>query len=125
MIGGETLTSRVMQQSTHQIRFLSSFLEGTWLLTVRVYVTEMLVRHLNTRPELTVDAKNLGDLLNEIERKYQGFRDSICDESGRIRTYINVFVNGQNVRQDPESLSTPLSDGDEVYILASVAGGES
>jgi molybdopterin synthase sulfur carrier subunit len=94
-------------------------------VAVRVYVTEMLVRHLNTRPELTVDAKNLGDLLNEIERKYQGFRDSICDESGRIRTYINVFVNGQNVRQDPESLSTPLADGDEVYILASVAGGES
>jgi MoaD family protein len=92
---------------------------------VRVYVTQMLVRHLNTRPEFTVEAKNLEDLLNEIERKHQGFRDSICDEYGRIRIYVNVFVNGQNVMRDPEALSTPLADGDEVYILASVAGGRS
>lgn len=94
-------------------------------MPVRVYVTQMLVRHLNTRPEFTVEAKNLEDLLNEIERKHQGFRDSICDESGRIRIYVNVFVNGQNVMRDPEALSTPLADGDEVYILASVAGGRS
>ncbi len=94
-------------------------------MTVRVYVTEMLVRHLNARPEFTVDAKNLGDLLDVIERKYRGFRDSVCDESGKIRIYVNVFVNGENVRQDHEALSTPLADGDEVYILASVAGGKS
>jgi molybdopterin synthase sulfur carrier subunit len=92
-------------------------------VAVRVYVTRMLVRHLNTQPEFTVDAKNLGDMLDEIELQCRGFRDSICDESGRIRTYVNVFVNGENVRQDPEALSTPLGDGDEIHILASVAGG--
>ena len=85
----------------------------------------MLVRHLNTRPEFTVEAKSLGGLLDEVERGCQGFRDSICDESGKIRVYVNVFVNGQNVRQDSEALSIPLSDGDEIYILASVAGGKS
>jgi sulfur-carrier protein len=94
-------------------------------VAVKVYVTEMLVRHLNTRPEFTVDAKNFKGLLNKVEEKHKGFRDSICDESGRIRRYVNVFVNGENIRQDADALSTPLSDGDEVHILASVAGGRS
>ena len=93
-------------------------------MPVRVHVTQMLVRHLNVRPEFAVDAKSLGGLLDEVDRKYRGFEDSICDESGKIRVYVNIFVNGENVSQDSEALSTPLSDGDEIYILASVAGGK-
>ena|SRR5208282_1745323 len=92
-------------------------------VAVRVCVTQMLVRHLNAKPEFTVDAKDLGALLDASEGKFPGFRDSVCDESGRIRVYVNVFVNGEIVGQGPETLSTPLADGDEVYILASVAGG--
>lgn len=92
-------------------------------MPVQVHVTQMLVRHLNVKPDFAVDASDLEGLLDEMERTHQGFRDSICDESGKIRTYVNVFVNGENVRQDSDALSTPLRDGDEVYILASVAGG--
>jgi len=91
---------------------------------VRVYLTQMLARHLNTKPELAVNARNLEELLDKLDGECQGFRDSVCDEAGRIRMYINLFVNGQNVRPDPDALSTPLADGDEVYILASVAGGK-
>ena len=90
---------------------------------MRVFVTQMLVRHLNSKPEFTVEASNLGALLDAAEGRFQGFRDSVCDESGRIRVYVNVFLNGEIVSQRPEALSTPLEDGDEVYILASVAGG--
>jgi molybdopterin synthase sulfur carrier subunit len=93
-------------------------------VAVKVHLTEMLARHLNTRSEFTVDApRNLGDLFDFLERDCKGFRDSICEETGTIRTYVNVFVNDENVRQDSNALSTPLTDGDEVYILASVAGG--
>jgi molybdopterin synthase sulfur carrier subunit len=83
----------------------------------------MLVRHLNAKPEFTVDTKDLGALFDAAEGRFHGFRDSVCDESGRIRVYVNVFVNGEIVSQKPDALSTKLSDGDEVYILASVAGG--
>jgi sulfur-carrier protein len=83
----------------------------------------MLVTHLNMKPELTVDAKSLGDLLDQVDRRHRGFRDSVCDESGRIRMYVNVFLNEHLLGQDAEVLSTTLSDGDEVHILASVAGG--
>jgi molybdopterin synthase sulfur carrier subunit len=93
------------------------------VLGVKVHVTEMLVRHIDAKPEFTVDAKDIESLLDAADRKFQGFRDSVCDESGRIRIYVNVFVNGELITRDPEALSTPLADGDEVYVLASVAGG--
>jgi sulfur-carrier protein len=83
----------------------------------------MLVRHLNMEPEFSVDAKNLGDLLDVVDKDVHGFHDSVCDETGRIRIYVNVFLNGENISQDPRGLSTPLHDGDEIYILANVAGG--
>jgi len=84
----------------------------------------MLVRHLNIEPELTVDAKNLNDLLDKIDGQHHGFRDSVADETGTIRVYVNVFLNGERVGRDPASLSNAsLKDGDEVHILASVAGG--
>ncbi len=98
-------------------------------MPVKVHVTNMLVRHLNTKPDFEVRAKSLGELLDVVDRDVEGFRDSICDEAGRIRVYVNVFVNGENVSQDhhhhhdDDALSFPLGEGDEVYILASVAGG--
>jgi len=83
----------------------------------------MLVRHIGIEPDLSVNAASVDDLLDQLDRRYRGFRDSVCDETGRIRTYVNVFLNSEKVDQDADFRSVSLSDGDEVYILASVAGG--
>jgi molybdopterin synthase sulfur carrier subunit len=83
----------------------------------------MLARHLDSQSELTVNARSLDGLLSELDRRYPGFRDSVCDEAGKVRVYVNLFVNGEMVAPRPDALKAPLSDGDEVYILASVAGG--
>ena len=66
---------------------------------------------------------SLDDLLSELDRRYPGFRDSVCDEAGKVRVYVNLFVNRELVASRPDALMSRLSDGDEVYILASVAGG--
>ncbi|MDA4123293.1 MAG: MoaD/ThiS family protein [Thaumarchaeota archaeon] len=92
-------------------------------MPVKVYLTQMLVRHLGIEPELTAEADTVEGLLDSIDVHHQGFKDSICDESGRIRVYVNVFVNGRMLDREPKALSTRLSAGDEVHILASVAGG--
>jgi len=92
-------------------------------MPVKVHVTNMLVRHLDTEPDFQVQARSLGELLEVKDQDVEGFRDSICDEAGKVRVYVNVFVNGENVAREDEALSYPLEEGDEVYILASVAGG--
>ncbi|MDA4114282.1 MAG: MoaD/ThiS family protein [Thaumarchaeota archaeon] len=92
-------------------------------MPLRVYLTQMLVRHLGLKAEFTAEARTVEELLDTIDAEHHGFRDSVCDESGHIRVYVNVFVNGRMLGREPDALSRRLSDGDEVHILASVAGG--
>jgi molybdopterin synthase sulfur carrier subunit len=106
-----------------RMKTLNAPAAATLPVPVKVHITNMLVRHLNAKPDFEVRAKSIGELLDVIDREVEGFRDSICDETGRIRVYVNVFVNGENVGQDKDALSFSLGEGDEIYILASVAGG--
>lgn len=92
-------------------------------MPVKVHVARMLVRHLQVQPDFSVEANDLEELLDSVDRAHEGFRDSVCDETGMIRTYVNVFVNEENVQHERSPRSLTLKDGDEIYILANVAGG--
>lgn len=92
-------------------------------MSVRVRLTPMLVRHLGVEEDLDVEAETLGEVLDRLDAKYPGFKDSVCDETGRVRVYLNVFLNGAVLEREAKVLRRRVSDGDELYILASVAGG--
>lgn len=51
-----------------------------------------------------------------------GVRDRVLNERGEVRPHINIFVDGQNIR-DAGGLGTPVRDGAEIYILPAVSGG--
>ena len=47
---------------------------------------------------------------------------NICDETGKVRRHLNVFVNTDNVR-DLDDIDTTLTPGDVISILPAVSGG--
>ncbi|TCO44408.1 molybdopterin converting factor small subunit [Kribbella antiqua] len=49
-------------------------------------------------------------------------RRRLTDEQGAVRRHVNIYLGNDNIR-DLDGLSTPLTDGDELLILPSVAGG--
>src|SRR5690349_13309674 len=61
-------------------------------------------------------------VLEYLEHSHPALHRSICDETGKVRRHINVFVNTNNMR-DCDGLDTPLVPGDEVTILPAVSGG--
>lgn len=61
-------------------------------------------------------------LVTHLEGAYPGIRARVMDESGQLRRFVNVYVNGDDVRFI-DGLGTPLKDGDEVSIVPAVAGG--
>ncbi|HZP25963.1 MAG TPA: ubiquitin-like small modifier protein 1 [Dehalococcoidia bacterium] len=66
-----------------------------------------------------------GDLLTCIEgleQQFPGLKERICDENGELRRFVNVYVNGEDVRF-LAGLQTALKAGDEVSIVPAVAGG--
>jgi molybdopterin synthase sulfur carrier subunit len=63
------------------------------------------------------------DLFLDLESRYPGLREKVFDEGGEIRRFINIFVNGEDVR----SLSGAQSEvraSDEVSVVPAIAGGD-
>jgi molybdopterin synthase sulfur carrier subunit len=72
--------------------------------------------------QLPVSAPDVRGLLERLERDFPTLHRNICEETGRLRPHLNVFVNSDNVR-DLQGLDTALAPGDVVTILPAVSGG--
>ena len=64
----------------------------------------------------------MAQLIDVIEGQYPGLKERICDETGELRRFVNVYVNGEDVRF-LSGLQTTLEPGAEVSIVPAVAGG--
>ncbi len=64
----------------------------------------------------------LSACIDHLETTYPGMRARLMDDTGQLRRFVNVYVNGDDVRFI-DGLATPLKDGDEVSIVPAVAGG--
>jgi len=72
--------------------------------------------------EVEVDATNVQGVIDALEGKYKGVKSRLCDEDGRLRSYVRVFVNGEDARGLGDA-KAPLKPGDSVSIVPAIAGG--
>ncbi len=72
--------------------------------------------------ELALPAESVRAALEQLERRHPSLHRNICDETGRLRRHVNLFVNTSHVR-DREGLDTALAPGDVLTILPAVSGG--
>ncbi len=72
--------------------------------------------------EISDDVTNVASLVNKLDQMFPGIKDRIFDDQNNTRQFVNIFVNGTNIR-DSEKEYTNLKDGYSVHILPSVAGG--
>jgi molybdopterin synthase sulfur carrier subunit len=68
------------------------------------------------------DGSSLSECIDALEAAFPGMKERLCDEAGEVRRFVNIYVNGEDVRF-LEGVATPLKDGDEVSIVPAVAGG--
>lgn len=87
-----------------------------------VRVPTPLQKLTQNQAEVKVSGANIRELIEDLEKRFPGIKERICDETGKIRRFINIYVNEEDVRflQQEE---TPLKDGDEVSIIPAIAGG--
>ena len=67
-------------------------------------------------------AASVSDALSLLWRECPGVRDRVLTERGEVRQHVNVFVDGESIR-DANGLATAVRDGSEIYILPAVSGG--
>jgi sulfur-carrier protein len=75
-------------------------------------------KHLDVQPA----GSTLADLLDALAAEHPMLARRIRDETGQVRRFVNVYVDGDDVRFE-QGLATPVRDGAEVQVLPSVAGG--
>ncbi len=62
------------------------------------------------------------EVFNSLDQAFPGLKERICDDSGQVRRFVNVFVNDEDIRFLEES-ATPVKDSDEISIVPAIAGG--
>lgn len=91
-------------------------------MPVTVRVPTVLRRLTAGQDELEADGATVAEVLEVVGRRHDGFSQKILTAAGALQPFLNVFVNGEDVRF-ADDLSTSVKDGDEVSIVPSVAGG--
>jgi len=74
------------------------------------------------KDEVVISASNVGELIEKMESEYPGIKNRLCDESGNIRRFINLYVNNEDIRF-LDGKETALKEEDVVSIIPAIAGG--
>ena len=90
---------------------------------VTVWLPPALRGRAGNRKSTTVEAGTVREVIEALEQAYPGLDFNIRFETGELRRYVNIFLDGENVRYLQE-LDTPVPPGATVHILHSVAGGQ-
>ena len=91
-------------------------------MTVRVRVPTPLRKLTNGADEVNAQGNTISAVVEDLERKFPGIKERICDETGKIRRFVNVYVNGDDIRF-LQNLETSLKEGDNISIVPAIAGG--
>jgi molybdopterin synthase sulfur carrier subunit len=74
------------------------------------------------KDEVSVSAANVGELIETLESQFPGIKNRLCDESGNLRRFINLYVNNEDIRF-LNGKETSLKESDVVSIIPAIAGG--
>ena len=91
-------------------------------MSVKVRIPTPLRKLTNEVDVVMGEAGTLATCIEALEAAYPGLKERLCDEQGELRRFVNVYVNGEDVRF-LDGLATSLKTGDEVSIVPAVAGG--
>ena len=91
-------------------------------MSVRVRVPTPLRKFTQGADEVDAQGNTIRSIVEDLEKNYPGIKERICDETGKVRRFVNVYVNGDDIRF-LQNLETSLKEGDNISIVPAIAGG--
>jgi len=91
-------------------------------MSIVVRIPNPLRRITDGQDKVTADGNNLREVIDSIDGQFNGIKERMCDDSGELRNFVNVYVNGEDVRF-LDGLNTETNTGDEISIVPAVAVG--
>jgi molybdopterin converting factor small subunit len=90
-------------------------------MSARIVIPTFLRQFTSNGKEFYATGNTVGECLNDLIKHYPKMKSLLLDENGRLRTNIDIFVNGQSTY--PEELNKPVHEGDEFHIAYVMVGG--
>ncbi|MEG9435847.1 MoaD/ThiS family protein [Edaphobacter sp. HDX4] len=91
-------------------------------MAVKVTLPTAFTRHTDGRKQFDSTAENLSALLSDIDQTFPALGNQIKDEDGKLRRFINIYVNDEDIRFLGGD-TYAFQDGDEIMLIPSIAGG--
>jgi len=91
-------------------------------MPVRVRVPTPLRRFTAGADEVAADGASVKAIIEDLERRHPGMRERLLDDKGALRRFVNIYVNGDDIRFLDE-LNSKVKDGDDLSIVPAIAGG--
>ncbi len=91
-------------------------------MAVKVLIPSPLQKLTGGEDIVSLEATSVNEVLVALEERFPGIRERVCDKDGKLRRFLNVYVNSEDIRF-LDHQATALADGDEVSIVPAVAGG--
>ncbi len=91
-------------------------------MAVKVLIPTPLQKFTKNQATVDCSGANIDELIDSLETNCPGIKARICDETGKPRRFLNLYVNSEDIRF-LDNTDTTLADGDEVSIVPAVAGG--
>ncbi|MBE9210720.1 MoaD/ThiS family protein [Nostoc sp. LEGE 06077] len=91
-------------------------------MAVTVLIPTALQKFTDNKAVIECSGNNISELFDSLEKNCPGIKSRLCDDDGKPRRFLNLYVNSEDIRF-LEGTETSLKDGDEVSIVPAVAGG--
>ena len=91
-------------------------------MAIRVRVPTPLRRFTGGVDEVPASGASIRAVIEDLEQRHPGMRERLFDEKGELRRFVNVYLNGDDIRF-LDQLNSKVKDGDEISIVPAIAGG--
>ena len=92
-------------------------------MSIKVRIPTPLQKLTGQKAEVEISAANVKEMIAQLEKNFPGIKDRICDDTGKIRRFVNVYLNEEDIRFLNQE-ETAVKDGDEISIVPAIAGGQ-
>jgi len=91
-------------------------------MAVQIKIPASLRKFVANQDTVSVDGSDVRQALDALESAHPGIKSKLCDDSGNVRRFINIYANSEDIRF-LENLDTRLAEGAELQIVPAIAGG--
>jgi molybdopterin converting factor small subunit len=91
---------------------------------MKIYIPTPLRVYTDKQDTVVVDAKTVGEALSKLTTLHPDLKKHLYSEEGKLRSFVNVYLNDEDVRYLPEKDTTAVTDADALSIIPSIAGGD-